>query len=119
MTSPRTVALVLQWCLLLFLEAQLVDAKAVSDKKTLGEPTLYDCRALYEKLPFANGPFGGGLVAPRVFLEPQYLQQPFRYVRNAFPQASMVQLPRIWRLSKYLVCSARKASNGKLMCMSM
>jgi len=103
MTSPRTVALALQWCLLLFIEAQLVDAIAVSDKKTLGEPKLYDCLALYDKLPFAKDPSRRERVAPRLFLEPQYLNQPFGYVRNTFPQASMVQLPRIWRLSEYLV----------------
>lgn len=100
---PKTVALVSQWCLLLLLGGQQLDTIAVSDKRTLGQPRLRDCLALYDKLPFAMDPPRGELVAPRLFLEPQYLHQPFGYVRNTFPQASMVQLPRIWRLSEYLV----------------
>lgn len=100
--------LALQWCLLFFLEAQLVNARALGDRKTLGEPKLYDCLALYDKLPFAMDPPHGALVGPRLFLEPQYLPQPFSYVRNTYRQASMVQLPRIWRLSEYLILPARK-----------
>ncbi len=103
MISPKTVALVSQWCLLLLLGGQQLNAIAVSDKRTLGQPRLRDCLALYDKLPFAMDPSRGELVAPRLFLEPQYLHQPFGYVRNTFPQPSMVQLPRIWRLSEYLV----------------
>jgi len=103
MTSPTTVALLLKWCLLLLLGVQLVDTIAVSDQRTLGQPKLRDCQALYDKLPFANDPPQGQLVTPRLFLEPQYLHPPFGYVRNAYPQASMVQLPRVWRLSECLV----------------
>jgi len=103
MISPRTVALISQWCFLLLLGGQQLNAIAVSDKQTLGQPRLPDCLALYDKLPFAMDPPRGELVAPRLFLEPQYLLQPFGYVRNTYPEASMVQLPRIWRLGEYLI----------------
>jgi len=103
MISPKTVALISQWCLLLLLGGQQLNAIAVSDKRTLGQPRLRDCLALYDKLPFATDLPRGELIAPRLFLEPQYLLQPFGYVRNTYPEASMVQLPKIWRLGEYLI----------------
>jgi len=73
MTTHKSIVLILQLCLLHFLGVQLVDAVAISDRQTLGQPKVRDCQALYNKLPFAYNQPRGELIAPRLFLEPQYL----------------------------------------------
>ena len=99
----------LRCCLLYFLTARLVNANAVCTKEHVGQPSLQDCLVLYDKLPFAKDPPEGELVVPRVYVEPQFLVRPFSAVENPYPQASMVQLPKVWRYSglRHLVLSRR------------
>lgn len=95
-----TVEAVLGCCILLFLSDRQVDAGAVCTEKHSRPPNLQDCLHLYNELPFTNEPDQGELTAPRAFVEPQFLFSPFCSVRNPYPQTTMVQLPKIWRMSR-------------------
>ena len=101
---PLAIALnaILRCCLLCFVTARLLNANAVCTKEHVGQPSLPDCLVLYDKLPFTKDPREGegGLVAPRVYIEPQFLVSPFSAVENPFPRTSMVQLPKVWRYSE-------------------
>ena len=65
-----------------------------------GSPRYGDCRKAISKIPFAQEkpPNVRGQV-PRNFVEPQYLQPPFRGVSNAYRRDAIVQLPKIWKHS--------------------
>lgn len=93
---------VMHWLLVLWANTRLAEGKAVCTSGMLGMPKHQDCLTMYHKLPYANSEPGGDLTAPRIFVEPQSLFNPFGNVINPYPGNSMVPLPKIWRWSKSL-----------------
>ena len=97
-TSTTTIRLLLRCCLLWCLICQRLDATAVCGGPRLGQPRVRDCILLTDKLPYAHN---AALTVPRAFVEPQFLFSPFCSVPNPYPLNTMVQLPKIWRNSKF------------------
>lgn len=86
--------------LLLFLlpSFSTILAQLTCDTYIFGSPVRYDCSGAYDKLPYALEPVGGAPDRVRVFVEPQYLAEPFSRVQNPYGKGvEMVQLPKIWR----------------------
>ena len=64
-----------------------------------GRPGSPDSTSVVSALPFTQRDPEGQLGAPRVFAEPAFFQPRFNKLVNTWPR-SMVQLPRIWRISE-------------------
>lgn len=65
-----------------------------------GRPTASDAAAVVRAMPFATKDPDGQMAATRIFAEPAYLKPSFNYLKNEWP-TRMVQLPMIWRFSKF------------------
>ena len=96
---------------LIFLVALIILPAASTltcDYKIMGKPLFSDCNKAYDIMPFALAPYGGAPELDRLFVEPQYLRDPFSPVFNAFgSKFPIVQLPKIWRYGTF-ACSTPK-----------
>ena len=67
-----------------------------------GKPNPKDCAVALEQFPdFQKGSITARARDRRMFVEPQFLEPPFRRLENPF-QTSMEQLPKIYRYSKFV-----------------
>lgn len=86
------------WLLLFTSVLLFASAQLTCDTSVLGSPARYDCSGAFDKLPYALAPVGGAPEKIRLFVEPQYLAEPFSRVQNPYGKGiGMVQLPKIWR----------------------
>lgn len=68
--------------------------------RVFGRPDLYDCAGAFLKLPDGSSREATPkLTTLRKFVEPQFLEPPFRPV-DAYMGAEMEQLPKFWRYGK-------------------
>ena len=75
-------------------------AQLICDSTVLGSPRALHCARVIDKMPFVSAPDTPKSPAGqmRLFVEPQYLQQPFTTITNPYGRsAPIVQLPRIWK----------------------
>ena len=94
------------WLLLFTTTLLFTSAQLTCDTSTLGSPVRYDCSGAFNKLPYALDPMGGAPEKFRLFVEPQYLAEPFSGVPNPYGKGiEMVQLPKIWRSGWFFLVS--------------
>lgn len=69
------------------------------DKNMFGKPNIQDCYQALFWIPYANAPARDSpdAKAKRLFAEPQYLDPPFKAVKNPYAPKAIVQLPKIWK----------------------
>ena len=74
------------------------------DKDLFGRPKLEDCYQAMFWIPFINPPGNDSpdARAIRIFAEPQYLDPPFKAVKNPLSPKAIVQLPKIWKHGTFL-----------------
>lgn len=75
-----------------------------------GVPYVQDCYEALYLIPSARQvPSDPISQQPRVFAESQYLQTSFSGVNNAISPHAIIQLPKIWKHSRYIFVRVRKS----------
>lgn len=72
----------------------------ICSSKMYGRPTIPDAAAVVQAMPFATKDPDDQMAATRIFAEPAFLTPSFNYLRNDW-STRMVQLPMIWRFSRF------------------
>ena len=69
------------------------------DKDLFGTPRVEDCYEAMFWIPYINKPAKDtpDAKALRIFAEPQFLDPPFKAVKNPYAPKAIVQLPKIWK----------------------
>ena len=69
------------------------------DKGLFVTPKIQDCYQAMFWIPYINRPAKDtpDASALRIFAEPQYLNPPFKAVKNPYAPKAIVQLPKIWK----------------------
>lgn len=69
------------------------------DKDLFGSPNIKDCYEAMFWIPYINAPVKDtpDAKALRIFAEPQFLDPPFKAVKNPFAPKAIVQLPKVWK----------------------
>ena len=74
---------------------------AICAPNLYGRPGVPDTASVISALPFTQSDPEGQLGVPRSFAEPAFFQPRFSKLVNTW-HSSMVQLPRLWRISECL-----------------
>ena len=108
-------------CIILCLLRSCSAFQPVCNARIYGIPNYRECLNAWHFMPYAQQPSAEHEAkSPELFSEPQYLQPPFTAVRNRYRPKPIVQLPKIWRYSKFGESSGpENALRSLLMAMSV
>lgn len=98
--SSVTMLLLLALCVVALLSSLAQCSSIKCSYNMYGRPSTSDAAAVVQAMPFARKDPDDQMAATRIFAEPTYLKPSFNYLKNEWP-TRMVQLPMIWRFSKF------------------
>ncbi len=77
--------------------------KSICSVRDYGIPNHGDCIATFNQIPYATNPTSFEGEGVRLFSEPQNLLNPFDKVSNKYRPRPIIQLPKIWIYSMWIV----------------
>ena len=89
--------------LLFFLHCTLVNS-SYCDSSVYGTIVERDCKFALHTLSFMSDPWNPKFQKPQIFAEPQFMDPPFRGLKNRDPPNPIVQLPKVWKYSMTSTC---------------